>query len=161
MNVLVHIAGAGREVGRVENVRVSWFHILGLRVVFALMAIFLLATVAPLLASPPPAMMTGVARAMLAALGLLALLGVRYPLQMLPLMLFELFWKGLWFAFIGIPLWSQGRLEGGNLETFTNAAVGIPLVLAVLPYSYLIETYLKRPSEPWRPAKGGSAERQG
>lgn len=123
---------------------VSRYHVWGLRLVFALMALFLLFTVAPQLVAQPPTMMTGVARALLAALGLLALLGVRYPVQMLPLMLFEFCWKLLWLAFIGAPLWLDKRLDAANRETFINVTVGIPLVLAVLPYGHLFRNYVKR-----------------
>lgn len=128
----------------------SPFHLYGLRVVFLLMALFLLGTVGPLLASPPPTMMTGAARALLVALGLMAALGVRYPVQMVPIMLFELTWKLLWLFFIGLPLWSTGQLDPPNMETFYNVAIGIPLVLIVLPYRHVFEHYVRRPSDSWR-----------
>jgi hypothetical protein len=130
--------------------RVSLFHLYGLRIVFALIAMFLLSTVGPLLAEPPPTMMTGAARALFVALGLLAALGVRYPLQMLPVMLFELAWKMLWMAFIGLPLWADGRLDPADSETFFNVGVGIPLVLIVVPWRYVWNNYVVRRSERWR-----------
>ena len=133
--------------------RVSLFHLYGLRLVFLLMAVFLLSTVAPLLAERPPTMMTGVAWALLAALGLLALLGLRYPLQMLPLMLFEFVWKALWLLFIGLPLWSSGQLDAVSSETLTNTAVGVVLVPIVLPWRYLYQRYVKRSGDRWRPVR--------
>lgn len=130
--------------------RVSLFHLYGLRIVFALIAMFLLSTVGPSLAEPPPTNMTGAARALFVALGLLAALGVRYPLQMLPVMLFELAWKMLWMAFIGLPLWAAGRLDPANSESFFSVGVGIPLVLIVVPWRYVWENYVVRRSERWR-----------
>ena len=129
---------------------VSLFHLYGLRVVFFLMAVFLLSSVGPLLMEPPPTMMTGAARALFVALGLLAALGIRYPLQMLPVMLFEFAWKALWLAFIGLPMRSAGRLDPGNMETFYNVAIGLPLVLIVVPWGYVWRNYVRRPSERWR-----------
>jgi hypothetical protein len=117
------------------------------------MALFLLSTVAPLLLSPAPTMMAGAARALLAALGLMAALGIRYPVQMLPIMLFELSWKLLWLAFIGLPLWLGDGLDPANEETFVSVTVGIPLVLIVLPYRYLLDNYVNRCGDPWRLGK--------
>jgi hypothetical protein len=132
--------------------RVSMFHLYGLRILYLLIALFLLSTIGPRLAEPPPTMMTGAARALFVALGLMAAVGVRYPLQMLPIMLFEFTWKALWLAFIGLPLWAADRLDPDNLETFTNVAVGLPLVLIVLPWRYVWRNYVKRPSDRWRRA---------
>jgi hypothetical protein len=50
----------------------------------------------------------GVVRAILAAVSLLALLGVRYPIQTLPLLPFELAWKTVWVLAIGLPLRRAG-----------------------------------------------------
>ena len=143
-------AAQAESTGSRPERRVSLFHLYGLRIVFALIALFLLSSVGPLLAEPPPTMMTGAARALFVALGLLAALGVRYPIQMLPVMLFELTWKLLWMAFIGLPLWAAGRLEPADSETFVNVGVGIPLVLIVMPWRYVWDNYVVRPSERWR-----------
>ena len=140
-------AGPGSAAGEV-----SLFHMYGLRIVYLLMALFLLSSVGPLLPAEPPTMMTGAARALFVALGLLAALGIRYPLQMLPIMLFEFTWKALWLAFIGLPMWAAGELDPANSETFVNVAVGAPLVLVVMPWRYVFDNYVRRPSEPWRRA---------
>ena len=142
--------GAMRAAPLDAEPRVSLFHLYGLRILYFLIALFLLSNVAPLLASQPPTMMTGAARALFVALGLLAALGVRYPLQMLPIMLFELAWKALWLAFIGLPLWTAGRLDAANMDTFWNVAIGIPLVLVVMPWRYVFDHHVRRPSERWR-----------
>ena len=128
---------------------VSRFHLWGLRILYFLIAAFLLSTIGPRLAEPPPTLMTGVARALFVALGLLMALGIRYPLQMLPIMLFELAWKALWLAFIGLPLWAEGRLDGDNMDTFFSVAIGAPLVLIVLPWRYLLDNYIRRRSDRW------------
>lgn len=41
----------------------------------------------------------------LGALTALSLLGVRHPVRMLPLLLFELAWKLLWALAVWLPLW--------------------------------------------------------
>jgi hypothetical protein len=93
--------------------------------------------------------MNGVARCLLAALGLMAALGVRYPVQMLPVLLFETAWKAIWLAAIGFPLWRAGRLDGDNLETFKDCAFGVVLMAVVLPWPYLFAKYVRQPSERW------------
>lgn len=149
------ITGTAAETAERGDPGLSWFHLYGLRLVFALMALFLLGTVAPQLPVSPPTMMSGVARAFMTALGLLAVLGVRYPAQMLPIMMFELVWKLLWLAFIGLPLWMAHRLDEANSETFLNVTVGIPLVLIVFPYAYAFRNYVKRRGDPWQARKAG------
>ena len=129
---------------------VSLFHLYGLRILFLLIGIFLLLNVGPMLPEPPPTVATGASRALFVALGLLALVGIRYPLQMLPVMLFELTWKLLWMGFIGLPLWSAGRLDPGNAQSFTEVGVGIVMCIIVIPWPYVWRNYVKRPSEWWR-----------
>lgn len=93
-------------------------------------------------------MIAGVARALLAALGLMALAGVFYPGRMLPVMMFEFLWKILWLAFIGLPQWSTGKLDPSSQDTFTDLVVGVVLVLIVFPYRYAWEQYVRHPR--WR-----------
>jgi len=129
---------------------VSLFHLYALRVLYFLIALFLLSTSGPRLMELPPTMMTGVARALFTALGLLALLGVRYPLRMLPIMLYEFAWKALWLVFIGLPLWTDGQLDAANAETFKAALITVILVPIAIPWRYLWVNYVKRPGDRWR-----------
>src|SRR5690606_40530661 len=68
-----------------------------LRAMYALIAVGLGLTIWPLILTPPASADEGsVIHALLGALAVMAALGVRYPLKMLPLLLFELLWKVLW-----------------------------------------------------------------
>src|SRR5947209_5704114 len=50
----------------------------------------------------------GVIPSMLGALWALACFGLRYPLQMLPILLYELLWKTVWLIDYGLPQWRAG-----------------------------------------------------
>jgi hypothetical protein len=106
----------------------------------------------PSLINPPEHTehMRGVVRAMLAGVSLLALLGLRYPLRMLPVLFFELVWKSIWVLAIGLPLWSAGALEGGTRQTWYDCLVTLPLFLLVIPWDYVLAHYVKAPGAPWR-----------
>jgi hypothetical protein len=129
---------------------VPLFRLYLLRALYLMVAIFLLTGVAPLLAQPAPTLMTGAARALFVGLGLLALLGLRYPLQMLPLMLFEVAWKSVWLAAYGLPLWSAGRLDADHAQTFQDTGIGIIIALLVIPWGYVWRQYVRRPGDRWR-----------
>ena len=49
-------------------------------------------------------LMHGVASSLLAAMSVLVVLGIRCPLQLLPLLLFELLWKSIWLIATALPL---------------------------------------------------------
>ena len=53
-------------------------------------------------------LMEGMASCMLAAFSLLCILGLRFPLQMLPVLLWEVVWKTLWLMLVPLPQW-MGR----------------------------------------------------
>lgn len=91
----------------------------------------------------------GVIPALLGAVWLLAFLGVRYPLAMLPLLMFELAWKAIWMIFYGLPQWSAGQYPPTFAEDFFNIAFGGVLLL-VIPWGYVWRHYVKAPSERWR-----------
>lgn len=69
--------------------------------------------------------------------------GLRYPLQMLPLLLLQLFYKLIWLSAIALPLWSAGRSTG-----MTKSFV-IPVVvdLIVIPWGYVLANYVKKRGE--------------
>ncbi len=86
---------------------------------------------------------------LLAALSLLAALGLRHPLKMLPLLIFELAWKVIWLARVAAPLWRAGRVDAA-LASDTVAAGAAVLVLALIPWRYVVGQYLRAPGDPWR-----------
>ena len=96
----------------------------------------------------PWELMQGVVNCMLAALSALALLGLRYPLQMLPLLLFELTWKAIWLSAVGLPLWYTGRLDAGSTGTATACLMGAVFVL-VIPWRYVARTYVMTSGDRW------------
>jgi hypothetical protein len=123
-----------------------------LRALYLLIAVAMGLQIWPLILASPetPEHMRGVVWAMLGALTLLCALGVRYPVRMMPLLMFELAWKCIWVAAFGIPLWSSGRLDAGTSDTLFSTLLGVVLVPLVLPWPYLFAKYLKTPGDPWR-----------
>ncbi|NGZ84979.1 hypothetical protein [Duganella aceris] len=90
----------------------------------------------------------GFVNCMLAAFGLLCALGIRYPLQMLPVLLWELTWKTIWLLVVALPAWRAGPLDQAMMENLF--AVGIVVIIPIaMPWGYLIEKYLKQPSDRW------------
>jgi hypothetical protein len=55
--------------------------------------------------SPEQAVAHGIQLSLFAGLGLTAVLGLRYPVQMIPLLLFELTWKAIYLLAFALPLW--------------------------------------------------------
>jgi hypothetical protein len=93
--------------------------------------------------------MTGVAWSLLGTIGLLALLGLRYPLQMIPLLLFELSWKAIWLAAFALPRWLDGTLDEAMRTSIFETSLGAILIL-VIPWRYVWANYVARPGDPWR-----------
>ena len=124
-----------------------------LRATYLLIAVGLAVQIWPLIlrsASVPPAHMQGVVRAVLTAVSLLALLGVRYPLQLVPLLLFELLWKAVWLLAIGLPLWRAGRLDAATGDTWTTCLFSVALLAIVIPWRYVSRHYVRARGDRWR-----------
>ena len=79
-----------------------------------------------------------------AAYPTLAILGLRHPLRMLPLMLFMLFYKSLWLGFVAFPLWQAGTLWDTPTGEMTKAFLALPIVMLVVPWGYAYRTYVRR-----------------
>ena len=96
--------------------------------------------------------MRGVVRSVLGAVTLLAVLGIRYPIKMLPLLLFELVWKSIWVLSFGVPLWSAHRLDANTAETMKACLMGVVVFPLMIPWGYVLTHYVKEPSDRWRRA---------
>ena len=94
-------------------------------------------------------LMEGVVQCMLGALSLLALLGLRHPQRMLPLLLFELAWKAIWLAIVAAPKWASGAMDEATLET-TFACLLVVVFLPVIPWRRVAAPFLSGPGDRWR-----------
>jgi hypothetical protein len=92
----------------------------------------------------------GVGMSFLGALTALSLLGVRYPVRMLPLLIFELAWKLIWVLAIWLPLWLGHRIGPDIADSAFAIFVGVVLVPLVLPWGYLWKNYVTAPGDRWR-----------
>ncbi len=87
--------------------------------------------------------MTGVAVSLYAALSLLCVFGIRFPLKFTPLLLMQLIYKSAWLAGIYWPAMSSG-LPNDDLESwFWVMAPGIVIDVLVIPWRYVYQEYLK------------------
>ena len=86
---------------------------------------------------------------MFVAMSVLALMGLRYPLRMLPVLLFEVGWKLTWLGVIALPLWLDNKLEGATREQ-AGAVLWVVIIIAVIPWRHVLTEYVIAPGEPWR-----------
>ena len=91
----------------------------------------------------------GVVAALLAAMSLLAFLGLRYPVQLLPLLIFESLWKLLWLGAVAAPHLIAGDMTPEMSTVLFNLAL-VVVILAVTPWDYVWKRYVLAPGAPWR-----------
>jgi hypothetical protein len=91
-------------------------------------------------------LMQGEVSCMLAAFSLLCLVGLRYPLQMLPVLLWEVIWKTLWLVLVPLPQWMAGRLDQSLGPTIFAVSL-VVLVYLAIPWRYVFAHYIKARAE--------------
>lgn len=97
----------------------------------------------------PWELMHGVVNCMLAALSALAVLGLRYPLRMLPLLFFELAWKIIWLTAVALPLWRAGTMDADTVAT-AQACLMAVIFPILIPWRHVIAKYVTAPGDRWR-----------
>lgn len=122
-----------------------------LRAVYALIAIAMGAMTWPaiLMHSGDWSFLGGVVKCMLGALTLLSLVGIRYPLQMLPLLFWELVWKTIWLFAVALPAWMANSINAEMAEDIFATAL-VVLVYAAIPWRYVFDHYVTRHGDSWR-----------
>ena len=93
-------------------------------------------------------LMSGVAKSMLAAMAILTLLGIRYPLRMLPLLFFETLWKLIWLVMIAYPATVNGRWS--VVESTFYECIGVLVIFVVMPWRYVWASFVVQAGDPWR-----------
>jgi hypothetical protein len=83
----------------------------------------------------------GVRFALLAGLGATAALGLRYPVQMLPVLLFELIWKAIYLIAFALPLWSAHQINAATAEDI-KAVLMVVIFIPLIPWRYAFRHYV-------------------
>jgi hypothetical protein len=91
----------------------------------------------------------GVVACLLTAMSLLALVGLRYPVRMLPVLLFEVGWKLLWLSVVALPRALDGELDSATREVLVNCSL-VVVVTAVIPWRFAWRRYVTGTGDPWR-----------
>ena len=91
----------------------------------------------------------GTVLTMLVAMSVLALLGLRYPQKMLPILLFEVGWKALWLGSVALPLWLDDNLTGATWDN-TVKVLWVIVVVAVIPWRHAFRQLVLAGGERWR-----------
>jgi hypothetical protein len=128
---------------------VSLFRLYVLRATYLLLVVGVGAMILPPLVSHEP-MARGVIPSLLGAVWLLAFLGLRYPLRMLPLLMFELAWKTIWLFDFGLAQWLSGQRPPTFAEDVFAIGLGVVLMPIVIPWGYVWRQYVKQPGDRWR-----------
>jgi hypothetical protein len=91
----------------------------------------------------------GVTWCLLVAMSLLSFLGLRHPVKMLPVLVFEALWKVLWFCVVVLPQALDGGLDKGVADMLARNAL-VVVIIAVIPWRYTWQAFSRAPGDRWR-----------
>lgn len=130
---------------------VSIFRLYTLRLAYLILAVGLGVFIWPAVIhhTSEHAIRYGVQLALLAGIGATAVLGLRYPLQMLPLLLFEIIWKTIYLAAFALPLWSAHQINAGAAEDI-KACLWVVIFLFLIPWRYVFAHYVLQRGDRWK-----------
>jgi hypothetical protein len=137
------------ELRTAEPLTLPAFRLNLMRGGYLLMAVGLVLVKWPLLlqaASQP--LIEGAMICILTAVSLLAFLGLRYPIAMLPILVFEVLWKVLWFAVVALPRLLANNTDA-SYETFLFSMLFVIPIIGVTPWDFVWKRYVRTRGERW------------
>lgn len=137
-------------------------NIWGLRLFYLLMLVFVAPNAWQVLLSHEDAWtqpLSAVAWSVWATYPVLALFGLFQPLRWLPLLIFVVGYKALFLAFVAVPLWLSGTMEGSPAQPIAESFLALPLLALVIPWGYAWRTYVVGTHRAQAPAPIGTEAR--
>lgn len=130
---------------------VSLLRLALMRLAYAIMAVGLALTIWPLIFRHSLAwpLMNSVVAALLGAMAVLAAIGIRHPMRMMPILVFELGWKTIWLIAVALPLWRAGRMDPATMRTVWECVPGL-LFLFIIPWRTFAREFIRAPGDPWK-----------
>ena len=91
----------------------------------------------------------GLNLSLLTGMFLLALLGLRHPVKLLPLLVFETAWKLVWLSIVALPQAITGDLSNATAEMVFSCSL-VVLIIAAIPWRYVWSEYVRSDGDRWR-----------
>jgi hypothetical protein len=91
----------------------------------------------------------GVRFSLLGGLGLAAVLGIRYPVRMIPLLLFELTWKFIYLVAFALPLWQAHQITDAMAEDIKSVMMAV-IFIPLIPWGYVFRNYFVKSGDRWK-----------
>jgi hypothetical protein len=99
--------------------------------------------------TPELAASRGIQLSLFAGLGAIALLGLRYPVKMIPILLFELLWKVIYLIAFALPLWRAHQITDA-VAADISAVLMVVIFLPLIPWVYVWREYITARGDRWR-----------
>jgi hypothetical protein len=91
----------------------------------------------------PDATSRGLMSSLVAGFWVMSILGLRDPLRIMPIFLFEFAWKTIWLLAFGLPRWSSG-VNAPHLRQDLWEIGAFPFLLAlIIPWGYVWRRYVR------------------
>jgi hypothetical protein len=90
----------------------------------------------------------GIQFSLLAGLGATALLGLRYPVKMIPLLLFELIWKIVYLSAFALPLWRAHQITDAVAADVTAVSM-VVIFVPLIPWGHVWREYFMKRGDRW------------
>jgi len=150
-SVVGSVVPSGEVTSRAALPEVSLFRLYTLRASYLVLAVGLGVYIWPVVLHHTNQFATtrGVQCALLAGLGATAALGLRYPVQMLPLLLFELVWKAIYLIAFALPLWSAHQINAAAAEDI-QACLMVVIFIPLIPWRYVFAHYVLKSGDRWK-----------
>jgi hypothetical protein len=150
-SVVGSVVPSGDVASRDTQLEVSLFRLYTLRAAYFVMAAGLGAVIWPAVLHHTNefAATNGIRCALLAGLGATAALGLRYPVQMLPVLLFELTWKAIYLIAFALPLWSAHQINAAAAEDI-KAVLVVVIFIPLIPWRYVFANYVLKRGDRWK-----------
>ncbi|GAA3299045.1 hypothetical protein Dvina_20120 [Dactylosporangium vinaceum] len=147
--ITVRDEGRRRTAGAGDELSTPRLYVM--RAGYAFMGVGLALVKWPLLFQSPEALPVpaGVVTCLLTAMSLLAFLGLRYPVRMLPVLLFEVTWKVIWIAAVAVPHLIAGDMDDAARKVLINCSL-VVVIIAVIPWRYAWKRYVRTSGDAWR-----------
>ena len=74
---------------------------------------------------------------------------MRYPVRLLPILLFECLWKLIWLSVVALPAVIAADVDEAMREVIVNSSL-VVLIVAVVPWRYVWQRYVTAKGDRWR-----------